>query len=137
MDKKLLSLGVVILIVGLFLVLAYWPMTAVRGRDLSLTDYEVGDTVKVYGTITRIYTFLGQEIIEIDGELDIVNVDSNTSRKEGDVVYGEVRYTQELLGLLNFWRLQGELGLKRNFDMIFYGIALAGVVVGTAGAVKV
>ncbi len=137
MDKKVLSLGLVILVVGILLVVAYWPLTAVRGRDLSTEGYEVGDKVTIYGTITKIDTFMGQERIQIDGELYIYNIDQNTDMKEGDVVYGEVRYTQELFGLLNFWRLEEDLSLKRNVDMIFYAVTGVGVAVSAAGAVKV
>ncbi len=139
MNKVLLYIGIVILVIGLILVVAFWPLTAVRGRDLSREDYEIGDTVKFYGTITSIdyIELLGVERIEIDGELEIYNAEERTDRKEGDVVYGEVRYSQELFGILNFWRLQGELNLKRNIDMIFYGISIAGVAVSAAGYSKI
>ncbi len=134
MEKKILSIGIVIFVVGLFLVVAYWPLTAVKGRDISTDDYEVGDKVTIYGTITRI-TGLGEMyFIQIDGELEIVKLDGQTSMEEGDMIYGKIRCTQDII---RYWRLEEDLKLKRNIDLLFYGITGVGVAVTTVGVVKI
>ena len=134
MNKILLSIGVVILVLGLILVVAFWPLTAVRGRDLTTEGYEVGDKVTIYGTITRITQLGDLELIQIDGELEIVKTEGRTSMQEGDVIYGELRYSQTLV---RYWRIEGDLKPKMHIDLIFYGITGVGVAVSAAGAVKV
>lgn len=131
MNKGLLSAGIVIIILGLFLALAFWPMVAVRGRGLSAADHDAGDKVTVYGTITRITSMGIVEFIQLDGELEIVNDGERTNRKEGDVVYCELR-----LSSLNIWMLNGDIRLKRNIDIPFYLISILGVGISAAGAVK-
>ena len=134
MNRILLSIGVVILVLGLILVVAFWPLTSVRGRDLTTDGYEVGDKVTIYGTITRIIPLGDLELIQIDGELEIVKTDGRTSMQEGDVIYGELRYSQTLI---RHWRIEGDLKPKMHVDLIFYAITGVGLAISAAGAVKV
>ncbi len=98
MDKRVLSIGIVLLVIGIILIFAFWPLTAVGGRDISTDDYEVGDRVTIYGTITDI-TGIGEVVlVELDGDTDIIVEQSREEFdfEEGDVVYGEIRLSQEL-----------------------------------------
>lgn len=153
MNRNLLSVGVVILLVGLFLMVAFWPLTGVSARDIASDheggdygSYDEGDKVKVYGTITDINTAdfsetwenVGAEdfiIVELDGDLTIfVSGRNETDFSEGDQVYGEIEL--ETLLSLEYWNMDGDLRSKTTLDYIFYGVTGLGIGVALVGAIK-
>ena len=161
MDKRILSAGLVILIVGIFLIVAFWPIFATNGKDLAedqtdgqFESYDAGDTVMFTGTITDIgetnlpqwMRDLGLENmvhIEIDGELSIVLVGtSSIDHSIGDDVYGKiVLQEQDILGMgtREYWELESKdnLNSKQIINYVFYGITGVGVATTVAGAVKI
>ncbi len=152
MNRSLLSVGVVILLVGLFLMVAFWPMTGVDAKQLAddsedwnYESYDEGDEVKVYGTITDINKGLSSTwenlgfgeliILELDGDLTvIVSGKEDIDFSEGDQVYGNFELETFLLG--EYWNLEGELRSKTTLDYIFYGVTGIGIGVALVGVIK-
>jgi len=152
MNRSLLSVGVVILLVGLFLMVAFWPMTGVDARQLAddsedwdYESYDEGDEVKVYGTITDINKDLSSTweslglgkliILELDGDLTVVvSGKDGIDFSEGDQVYGNFELESFLLG--EYWNLEDNLKSKTILDYIFYGVTGLGIGVALVGAIK-
>ncbi|MGM0509783.1 MAG: hypothetical protein ACQESD_01465 [Thermoplasmatota archaeon] len=152
MNRNLLSVGVVILLVGLFLMVAFWPMTGVDAKQLAddsdnwnYESYDEGDEVKVYGTITDINKDLSSTweslglgkliILELDGDLTVaVSGKDDIDFSEGDQVYGNFELDTFLLG--EYWHLEGELRSKTTLDYVFYGVTGLGIGVALVGAIK-
>ena len=148
MDKRFLAGGGVLLIVGLFLTLAFWPIFGVSGSELAedrdglqYESYDEGDEVLVYGVITSIGEppdWLDEELgvfVQIDDEINLILTDvDSTDFEEGDEVYGRLRLNTILT--YEYWELDDELNSKRTVDYLFYGITGAGLVIAIVGAVK-
>ena len=153
MNKDIFALGLVILIVGLFLTLAFWPLFGVSGRELADdqdgTEYESyaeGDTVLVYGTVTEVNEYpdiigdileelVGGVPVEIDDNLIIILANQNSTDLEvGDDVYGRLTLNEELGS--EFWVHDGDLRSKAVLDYASYGLVGAGVAVTVVGVVK-
>jgi len=157
MNKDIFALGLVILIVGLFLTLAFWPLFGVSGRELADdqdgTEYESyaeGDTVLVYGTVTEVNEYpdiigdileelVGGVPVEIDDNLIIILANQNSTDLEvGDEVYGRVTLNEEsgIIQDFEFWVHDGDLRSKTVLDYASYGLVGAGVAVTVVGVVK-
>ncbi len=149
MEKKFFSIGVTLLLLGIFLIFAFWPITATSARALAeesddgYEEHETGETVRVYGTITDVteISLLNRVVVELDGELSIeIEGQEEIEYVEGEEVYGEIEHVDvisfEELDLFSYWRLEGELNSKRTIDFLFYGVAGAGIAVAAVGAVK-
>ncbi|MFW6038107.1 MAG: hypothetical protein ACOC89_01035 [Candidatus Saliniplasma sp.] len=148
MDKKVFSIGVTILIIGTFLIFAFWPLTATSASELAeakednYEDFEIGETVTVYGTITDIRELDIFEIIvvELNGDIEIIIEDQTSIEfSEGDMVYCDITRGELIEGFetLGYWELEGELKSKRTLDFLFYGFAGIGIAVAAYGAAKV
>ena len=160
MNKDILALGLVILIAGLFLTLAFWPLFGVSGRELAddqevniidifieYESYSEGDTVLVYGTISDFYPDWAEELydaivgvpVEIDDDLIIILANQNSTDLEvGDEVYGRVTLNEEsgIIQDFEFWVHDGDLRSKTVLDYASYGLVGAGVAVTVVGVVK-
>ncbi len=109
MEKSILAVGGVLLIVGLFFTLAFWPLFGVSGSELAddqdgnqFESYDEGDTVLVYGTVTEVNEYPGwigdilEELVggipvEIDDNLIVILGNQNSTDLEiGDEVYGRI-----------------------------------------------
>ncbi|MFO7991941.1 MAG: hypothetical protein R6U61_06580 [Thermoplasmata archaeon] len=150
MDRRILSVGVVILAIGLFLVVIFWPLTGVTGDELmedkkdgDYQSYTEGDKVKIYGTITDVretnIIIENWVTVEIDGDFTfVVPGEDSIDFEEGDTVYGELML--ETLGsgenAWEYWELKGDLKSKQMMDLAFYGITGLGVAVTATGIVK-
>ncbi|MFW6040356.1 MAG: hypothetical protein ACOC85_00795 [Thermoplasmatota archaeon] len=162
MDKRLLSIGLVVLIVGIFLLVAFWPIFTVSAEELAddrdggqFQSYDEGDTVRFVGDITDIgetnlpewMREIGLEDmvhIEIDGKLSLVLIgETDIDFKEGDQIYGTITLQEQELpfgaGTREFWKIESkdEISSKRSLDYIFFAITGLGIAVTAAGAVKV
>jgi len=147
MEKRIFAVGGFLLIVGLFLTLAFWPIFGVSGSELAedregfqYESYDEGDTVLVYGTITSIgeppdwLEDLGV-FVQIDDEINLILTDVDfTDFEEGDEVYGTLTLNDTLT--YEYWVLENDLRSKRTIDYLFYGIVAAGAVIIGFGAVK-
>ncbi len=149
MDRKVFSVGVTILLVGTFLIFAFWPLTATSASDLAeekeddYEDFDIGETLTVYGTITDIREFsifdTNIMIVELDGDFDFVfEGQESIDFSEGDVVYGEIIRSELIEGLdnLGYWELEDELKSKRIVDLSFYALTGVGIAVAAYGAAK-
>ncbi|MGM0405796.1 MAG: hypothetical protein ACQEQM_06615 [Thermoplasmatota archaeon] len=149
MDKKVFSIGVTILLVGTFLIFAFWPLTATSARDLAeekednYEDFEIGETLTVYGTITNIREFsiidTNIMIVELDGDFDfLIEGKDSIDFSEGDVVYCDITRGELLEGFddLGYWELEDELKSKRTIDLLFYALTGVGIAVAAYGAAK-
>ena len=147
MEKRILSGGGILLIVGLFLTLAFWPLFGISGSEiaedregLQFESYDEGDKVLVYGTITSIgetpdwLEDLGV-FIQIDNEINLILTDiDSTDFEVGDEVYG--RLTLKDFAGIEYWEIEGDLSSKQTVDHLFYGIAASGAFIGAFGAIK-
>lgn len=143
MDKRIVSAGLVILIIGLFLVVAFWPIFGVSGSELAEQQeengFEEGESMRVYGTITDIeeIDLLDRTILEIDNEL-LLWKEGQTDFSEGDSIYGNVEYNELVEGIAGTsnWEMEGDLSSKTLVDYLFYGITGTGIFIAVVGAVK-
>ncbi len=153
MNKRIFSIGLVIIIIGLFLAIAFWPLTGISGEQLSKkrTDqgykgYGKGDKVKVYGTITDLEGTdlpswaedLGLEdtvLVELDGNFTfIVKGSSQIQYSEGDSVYVNLALKEGVL--TSYWQANSkdDIKSKTTIDYIFYGLVGFGIAVAAVGA---
>jgi len=147
MEKRFLAVGGVLLIVGLFLTLAFWPIFGVSGSELAedrdglqYESYDEGDEVLVYGTITDIFSLdlgvISLTYVEIDDELVFsIHEEDDIDFSEGDSIYGRLTFG-EVLADITPWELHGNLRSKILVDYLFYGITGIGLVIAIVGAVK-
>ncbi len=163
MDKNVFAVGLVILVIGLFLSIGFWPIFGVSGSELAedrdgliYESYEDGDEVMVYGTLTNI-TFETAQLpdwvrdlmdeldvddfvyVEIDEELELVVEDEDSiDFDEGDQVYGSLTLIKEegIFIEREYWELDGNLSSKRILDILFYGTLGAGLAVTSVGFLK-
>ncbi len=159
MNKRILAVGLVILVVGLFISLAFWPLTGVSGEELAqdrdedqYSSYGEDDTVKVYGEITGInktgYPDWMKELgfedlvtVTLDNEFTLlIEGRSDIDFDVGDHVYGRIILRKaEVFGIdvLEYWELKGDLSNKRILTYGFYAVVIGGVAVSAAGVVKI
>ncbi|MBS3817362.1 MAG: hypothetical protein KGY76_07355 [Candidatus Thermoplasmatota archaeon] len=156
MDKRIVSAGLVILIIGFFLVVAFWPIFGVSGsgladdrKDNEYGSYDEGDEVLVHGTITEkseppewldiIEDVEKRVYIEIDDDFSLILKGKNSTDFEvGDDVYCELKLKKGtfLTEDYEYWEMEGDLSSKTLVDYLFYGITGTGIVIAVVGAVK-
>ncbi|MEF8835080.1 MAG: hypothetical protein V5A76_02900 [Candidatus Thermoplasmatota archaeon] len=153
MNSKILSTGMVMLILGLFLILAFWPFVGVSGEDLAddqvdlrYESYEEDDTVIVYGTITAVDedpSYIGEILknlaggipVELEDELIVILANQNSTDLEvGDDVYGRLTLN-EGLGI-EYWAHDEDLRSKRIIDYSSYGLVGVGIAFAAVGVIK-
>lgn len=163
MDKTILSIGLMFVVIGMFLVIAFWPVFGVSGSELHsdredgiYESYEEGDEVWVYGTLTNV-TFeterlpewmrdLMEELdvddfayVEIDDEFElVVEGEESLDFDEGDQVYGRLNLRKEeaIFVEWEYWELDGDLSSKRLIDFTFYGITGIGLATIAVSALR-
>jgi len=148
MDNRIFSIGVTILLVGIFLIFAFWPITSISARDLAeesedgYEDYDVGEKVTVYGTITDINQLGSLIFVELDGDfIFLIDGQDDIDFSEGDLIYCEVVRSELIegfddMGNIGFWELEGELKSKRLVDYVFYVFTGIGIAIAAYGAAK-
>ena len=157
MDKKISSIGFILLIIGIILIVAFWPIYGVNARDIkkkdgNFKDYETGDKATVHGTITEIKVNdfpsylenIGVDdnvLFELDGNVWILAKNQNSfDFQEGEKIYCDVVLQEEesIAGSYEFWQLDSNknIGLKNNLNYVFYFIAGTGTVISSAAFVK-
>ncbi len=148
MNKRIFATGLVLVVIGSFLAVAFWPIFGASPSqlsedrvDLSYESYDVGDEVLVYGTIT----FIGRPpqrleglgtYVEIDEEIGfILDSDDALDFEEGDHVYGRV--TLNRFTMVEYWELDGSLRSKRLIDYTFFGVIGVGIATVVVGLIKI
>ncbi len=153
MNGKIISTGVAVLILGLFLVLAFWSFFGVSGEKLAddqvnkqYESYEEGETVIVYGIITGVDEYpdvVGDILestvdgisVEMDEELIVIFANQNSTDLEvGDEVYGQLTLN-EGLGI-EYWVHDEDLSSKRIIDYSSYGLVGVGIAFVAMGVIK-
>ncbi|MFP4141859.1 MAG: hypothetical protein ACOCTN_05530 [Candidatus Natronoplasma sp.] len=151
MSKKTSVVGLALLILGMFLVLAFWPLFGVSGNELAndwdsnqYESYDEGDVVLVHGTITEVSPeelggiteeLLGGISVEIDDDLYVILANQNSTDLEvGDEVYGTLTLNEG--SLIEYWAHDGDMRNKRNIDYLSYGLIGAGIVITAVGVFK-
>ncbi len=160
MNKKILTSGIVILVIGILLAVLFWPIFGVSGSELEddqdglvFESYSQDDTVLVYGTITEItetdFPDWFEEIgirnaihVELDdGFSFVIHDEEGGDFSEGDSVYGNLILREESIafgiGRIEYWEMTGSLRSKRFVDILFYGTIIAGAVITGVGVVKI
>ncbi|MEF8874611.1 MAG: hypothetical protein V5A88_08085 [Candidatus Thermoplasmatota archaeon] len=143
MNKNILAVGLVVLIAGLFLTVAFWPIFGVSGSELAdqqeENGFEEGESVRVYGTITDIeeIDFFDITILEIDNDL-LLWKEGGTDFSEGDSIHGNVVYSELVEGIdrTATWEIEGDLSSKQIIDITFYATLGAGIVIVGVGIIK-
>ncbi len=155
MDKTILSIGLVVLVIGLFLAFAFWPIFGVSGSELAdnkdgpqYDSYDEGDQIMVYGTITNIGEYpdwmemIGMEErvhVEINEDFDLyVRGTDSIDYETGDDIFCRLTLQEEdILGqAYEYWEMEGDLNSKRLVDYTFYGITGGGVALVAVAALK-
>ncbi len=157
MDKRLSSIGFVLLIIGIILIVVFWPLFGTSARDVNkkdgkFKDYNAGDKITIHGTITEInendfpsyIENIGVDdnvLFELDGNIWILVKDKNSiDFKEGEEVYCDVVLQEgESFGnSYEYWQLgkNKDIRLKNNLNYVFYFIAGTGTVISSAGFVR-
>ncbi len=148
MNKRIFATGLVLVVIGSFLAVAFWPIFGASPSqlsedrvDLSYESYDVGDEVLVYGTIT----FIGRPPQQLEGlgtyvEIDekigfILDSDDALDFEEGDHVYGRV--TLNRFTMVEYWELDGSLRSKRLIDYTFFGVIGVGIATVVVGLIKI
>ncbi len=160
MNRNIFVVGVVVLIIGIVLTLAFWPLFGVRASTLEedregliYDSYSRDDKILVHGTITdiRIDDFPDwmEEIgfskavhVELDDEFEfIIRDETDIKFSEGDSVYGRMVLREEAIifgiGRFEYWELSGSIGSKQMVDIVFYITTGLGLVITVAGYIKV
>jgi len=157
MDKRISCIGLVLLVVGIILIVSFWPIFGENANDIKKSDgkykgYDVGNEVTVHGTITEIkendfpgllekFGVNDNVLFELGGNIWIlVNNESSIDFQEGEEVYCEVTLNKDesISGSFEYWVLGSneEIRLKDRLDYIFYFIAGIGTAISSAGFIK-
>ncbi len=157
MDRNLFVVGVIVLVIGLVLSFAFWPIfgttpeSLYEDRDgLIYESYEREDTVLVHGTITnvRIDDFPGwmEDLgfrdaiwVELDEDFSfVIRDETSIDYSEGDSIYARLTLREEslILGRIEYWEMTGSLGNKQLLNVVFYVIAALGAVITVVGVIK-
>lgn len=159
MQRNIFAAGFVIFILGLFLVLAFWPIFATSAgtlyedrSGLVYQSYDRGDKVTAHGTITNISTtgfpgwmedmgFRNVVYVELDDGFAFLIPDRTEIKfSEGDQIYARLTLVEESLvlgwGRIQYWELSGTMGNKQMVNLVFFITLALGAVVTVAGAVK-
>jgi len=162
MSKNIASVGLILLIVGSFLALAFWPFFGVSAVELAddadgaqYRSYDEGDTELVYGSITDVIMdgdeapspigylieeFVNAVAVELDDDLVVIFAEeSSTEFDVGDEVYGRLTLNEEesIFEEKNeFWVHDGDMRSKDNIDYLSYGLIGAGIAVTGLGVIK-
>ncbi|GEM_PF-2564439 len=151
MNRNIFVVGVVVLIIGIVLTLAFWPLFGVRASTLEedrdgmiYESYSRDDKITIYGRITNMgetpnfLEDLGLSnvvYIELDDSFEFVLTGDEIDFSEGDSIYGSF-ILRRTLGF-EYWELSGSLGNKQVIDIVFYIVTGSGLVITVAGYVKI
>lgn len=152
--KRLAIVGIVIALVGLLLVVAYWPLTSVNGAQLRADEqgggflgYAVGAKITIHEKIDNVsyVSLLGPSttVLWIDsGDPNnpvpvYVQGDARSVVTPGEVVYMPAVLEQTVLGL-QYWQVStpSDIHPAWPIDAAFYGTLGVGVVLVVADALR-
>ncbi len=157
MDKRISCVGLVLLVVGIILIVSFWPIFGENANNIKKNDgkykgYDVGNEVTVHGTITEIkenefprllekFGVNDNVLFELGGNIWIlVNNESSIDFQEGEEVYCKVTLNKDesISGSFEYWVLGSneEIRPKDKLDYIFYFIAGIGTAISSAGFIK-
>jgi len=134
MDKGFMVAGIILVIVGILFAAAFPSAFYISAKEVNIDDYQDGDEITVYGTITDIeYSdILNITAIELDGNLTVLAKGHVENFKEGDYVYMEIKKVVdgEIFGHeISHWELVCGIHLVSETRFYGYLVSLAGVAV--------
>ncbi len=140
MKKGLFIVGLVILLVGLFLLATFPSLFYTRARDLNSDEYSTGDKVTVYGNIDRINYIpqIDKTLVELDGNFTFWVNGELKGFEVGDTIYVTVEKTT--LFQFGSWKATMWIADKdsvhhlMDMQIYFYLLIIVGIVVLIAGA---
>ena len=148
--RKLAALGIAITLIGLVLVLAFWPLTSVSGADLlasrlatqnsSYAGYSEGSRITIHERVLDVTftNFFGNQVTTL--ELDDGDGSATTGiyvvgDARGVVANGNVIYASAVLRLLfgsvYYWEVSTPQDIHASWpvDAVFYGVMASGALV--------
>lgn len=155
--RKMLAIGVLLAVLGVVLLLAFWPLTSVSGAQLLAarqgTDYPAyadGAQITIHDKVVDVrsgtflgsgYTFLVLETNDPTQNITVyVQGDTNGSVTAGEVVYmtAVLRRVTFLGQSYSYWDVPTPQDIHDSLpvDATFAGITVAGVVVAVLGAAR-
>lgn len=154
--KRLAIVGIVIAVVGLLLVVAYWPLTSVSGAQLradesggGYTGFAVGDVVTIHGNVDNAsyLPLLGTTVLEISsGDPNnpvpvLVQGDARPVVTPGEEVYMRATLESGALGSIlgiEYWQVStpSDVHAAWPINYAFYGALGLGVVLVVADALR-
>jgi hypothetical protein len=153
--RRLAILGLALTLVGLILVVGYWPLTTVSGAELAAAwdgdeyrGYPVGSRITIHERILNIdyNAFFGTTSLELDdGNPDVatsilVRGNASTAVRPNDVVYMDAVLQQAMFGLASFlfWEVATPQDIHPSWpiDAMFYGIMAVGVAILALAALR-
>jgi hypothetical protein len=149
--RRLLVIGLVLVLVGVLLAAGFWPLTSVGGAQIlaahqgnEYVGYALGSRILIHEKVlTASYSsLLGFSTVEIeDGNPDVqtsftVRGDARAAAPVGSYVYASA-VLQQVLGLV-YWEVAtpGDIHLSWPLDAVFYLIAGLGVVLLVAAVLR-
>lgn len=153
----MLAIGVLIAVVGIVLLLAFWPLTSVSGAQLLAarqgSDYPAyadGTQITIHATVSDVHSgsFLGSSYTFLDLQTNdptqnvtiYVQGDASGVVSAGETVYlTAVLHRVTILGAsFAYWAVPTPQDIHPSLpvDATFAGISLAGVAVAAVGAFR-
>ncbi len=147
MNNKTMIIGFAVFAIGILLFVGFLPIIGQSAEEMdadyqdnNFRDYDAGDKVIVYGTVTNVQynRFLKKTHIELDAKKDItISVEGNATGvvKEGDSVYINCFVDVEdpnipFVGKSEHLRANpGDIHQKVVLDAIFGTVAITGLVI--------
>ena len=152
--KRLAVVGIVLALVGLFLAVAYWPLTSVNGPQLRADEqgngylgYAVGARVTIHEKIDNVSysSILGSSVTTLwmdSGDPNnpvpvAVQGDARPVVTPGEVVYMPAVLEQTLLGF-QYWQVStpSDIHAAWPLNAAFYGALGLGIVLVVADAMR-
>ncbi len=134
MNKGFMVAGIALIILGLLFAAMFPSAFYTSAREVDIDNYQDGDEITVYGTITDIgyVDLLNATVIELDGNLTVLAPGHIENFHEGDYVYMEIKKVvdAELFGHeIAHWELVCGIHLVSETRFYGYLVSLAGVAV--------
>ena len=135
MNKGFMAAGIILVVLGIAFSAMFPSAFYTPAKDVDIDDYDDGEKLTVYGTITDMeYSqLLNATVIELDGNLTVFAAGHIENFAKGDFVYIEIKKVvkgQPLLPVIAYWELVPG-GIHKVSETRVYGylVSLAGVAI--------
>ena len=134
MNRGFMIAGLILVVLGIAFAAMFPSAFYTSAKDVNIDDYENGEKITVYGTITDIgyVELLNATVIELDGNLTVLASGHIENFEKGDYVYMEIKKVvdAQLFGHeIAHWELDCGIHLVSQTRFYGYLVSLAGVAV--------